>query len=61
MEHTPAQVEDLSDFVSAVHLYPTVNAVVEYNLSQLQDLNRPIALYIQATMLVKHHQKMLEG
>lgn len=44
MKHTPAQLDDVSDFASAVHLYPIVEAVVEYNISQLRDLNRPIAI-----------------
>ena len=63
---TPTKIADVLDFACAVHLYPTVEAIVEYNISQLQDLNRPIATIIlkssiQATMPLKLHQKMQEG
>ena len=43
MTQTPTQVHDLSVFSSALHLYPTVEAVVEYNVSQLRASGEPIA------------------
>jgi len=43
MKQTPAQVEDLSSFPNAVHLFPTKDAVVEYNIDQIQNINQPIA------------------
>ena len=43
MHQTPSQAEDLSVFDSAVHLFPTVDSVVEYNITQLHAINRPIA------------------
>ena len=43
MKRTPAQVEDLSPFANAVHLFSTKDAVVEYNIAQLHNINRPIA------------------
>ena len=43
MKQTPSQVEDMSAFDSAVHLFPTVDSVVEYNITQLHAINRPIA------------------
>ena len=35
MTQTPTQVQDVSVFSNALYLYPTVEAVVEYNVSQL--------------------------
>ena len=35
MTRTPTQVQDLSPFVTALHLIPTVEAVVEYNVARL--------------------------
>ena len=43
MHQTPSQAEDLSVFDCAVHLFPTVDSVVEYNITQLHAINRPIA------------------
>ena len=43
MTQTPTQVQDLSVFSSALHLYPTVEAVVEYSVSQLRASGKPIA------------------
>ena len=43
MKQTPLQAEDLSAFDSAVHLFPTVDSVVEYNITKLHAINRPIA------------------
>ena len=44
MKQTPSQIEDLSSFESAQHLFPTVEAVVEYNLDKLRSINKPIAI-----------------
>ena len=43
MQPTPSQADDLSGFDSAVHLFPTVDSVVEHNITQLHSINRPIA------------------
>ena len=59
MRCTPSQVGDMSSFHCALHLLPTVNAVTEYNLTKLRELNRPIAvikLSIVVPMLIKHLQ-----
>ena len=37
------RVQDLSSFSTALHLIPTVEAVVEYNVAQLQASGQPIA------------------
>lgn len=44
MKQTPSQIEDVSSFESALHLFPTVEAVVEYNLDKLRSINKPIAI-----------------
>jgi len=36
----PSQVDDLSSFHPALHLFPTVQAVAEYNLMKLRNINR---------------------
>ena len=43
MTRTPAQVQDLSPFASAVHLFPTTEAVVEHNVAKLRACGQPIA------------------
>ncbi len=43
MKQTPTNVQDLTPFVNALHLYPTVEAVVEYNIAKLKDSRHPIA------------------
>ena len=43
MSRTPTRVHDLSPFSTALHLIPTVEAVVEYNVAQLQTSGQPIA------------------
>ena len=43
MKQTPAEVSDLSPFSSALHLYPTVEAVVEHNVSRLCASGHPVA------------------
>ena len=39
---TPTRVQDVSPFATALHLILTVEAVVEYNVAQLQASGRPI-------------------
>lgn len=41
MEQTPTKVDDLSPFINALRLYPTLEAVVEH---KLQDNGKPIAM-----------------
>ena len=43
MTQIPTHVEDLSPFVTALHLIPTVEAVVEHNVAQLRASGQPIA------------------
>ncbi len=43
MKQTPTNVQDLTPFANALHLYPTVEAVVEYNITKLKDSGQPIA------------------
>ena len=44
MTCTPTRVQDVSSpFATALHLIPTVEAVVEYNVAQLQASGQPIA------------------
>ena len=43
MTRTPTKVQDISPFATALHLIPTVEAVVEYNVAQLQASGQPIA------------------
>ena len=43
MRQTPTQVRDLSPFVSALHLHPTVEAVVEHNVTKLHNSAEQIA------------------
>ena len=43
MQQTPTSVADLTPFTSALHLHPTVEAVVEHNVAKLQDSGQPIA------------------
>ena len=43
MTRTPTRVQDLSPFSTSLHLIPTVEAVVEYNVAQLQASGQPIA------------------
>ena len=43
MKHILTNVPDLIPFASALHLYPTVEAVVEHNVSKLKDSGQPIA------------------
>ena len=43
MTQTPTSVADLSPFTNALHLHPTVEAVVEHNVAKLQASGQPIA------------------
>ena len=43
MTQTPTNVQDLTPFATALRLYPTVDAVVEYNVIKLKDSGQPIA------------------
>ena len=43
MAQTPTHVQDLSPFCTALHLIPTVEAVVEHNVAQLCASGQPIA------------------
>ncbi len=43
MSQTPARVTDASAFNTALHLHPTVEAVVEHNLARLRANAQPIA------------------
>ena len=43
MSRTPTRVHDLSPFSTALHLIPTVETVVKYNVAQLQASGQPIA------------------
>ena len=43
MKQTPAQGEDLQQFHNALHLYPTIEAVAEYNVTKLHANGQPIA------------------
>ena len=43
LNQTPTKVQDLSSFARALHLRPTVEAVVEHNVAQLHASGQPIA------------------
>ena len=43
MTQTPTNVRDLTPFATALHLIPTVEAVVEHNVAQLHASGQPIA------------------
>ena len=48
MTRTPVHVSDASSFDNALHIFPTVEAVVEYNINKLHACSQPIAT-IKAT------------
>ena len=52
MKQMPAQVQDLEQFCNALHLYPTVEAVAEHNVTKLHSTGQPIAT-VKATHM--HH------
>lgn len=43
MKQTPAQFSDLAPFTNALYLHPTVEAVVEHNVTRLHTSGQPIA------------------
>ena len=43
MTRTPAHVTDTSDFNTSLHLFPTVEAVVEHNVTKLHACGQPVA------------------
>ena len=57
----PTEVQDLSPFANALHLYPTKEAVVEHNVAKLHDsiINRSPRLK-QSTRVLMYveHQRM---
>ena len=42
MKQTPAQVQDLAPFHNALHFCPTIEAVVEHNVTKLRANSQPI-------------------
>ena len=44
MTRTPAHVFNASSFENALHLFPTVEAVVEYNINKLHACSQPVAM-----------------
>ena len=43
MKQTPAEVSDLAPFLDALHLHPTIEAVVEHNVTRLRAGGHPVA------------------
>ena len=43
MKQTPAEVSDLAPFANALHLHPTIEAVVEHNVARLRASGHPVA------------------
>ena len=43
LKQTPVQVQDLAPFCNALHLYPTIEAVAEHNVTKLRASGQPIA------------------
>ena len=43
MLQTPTKIQDLSPFVNALQLFPTIEAVVEHNVAKLRECGQPIA------------------
>ena len=43
MTRTPVQASDVSRFDDAIHLFPTIEAVVEHNVNKLHSCGHPIA------------------
>ena len=59
MTQTPTQVKDLTPFATALHLIPTVEAVVEYNVAQLHASGQPIAT-IKAVPMLQRPQLIMQ-
>ena len=43
MKQTPARVPDLTPFITAFHLRPTIESVVEHNVARLHASGQPVA------------------
>ena len=43
MKQTPAEVTKLEPFTNALHLQPTIEAVVEHNVTRLRTSGHPVA------------------
>ena len=43
MKQTPAEMTDLAPFTNALHLHPTIEAVVEHNVARLRESGHQIA------------------
>ena len=43
MKQTPAEVSDLAPFTNALHLHPTIEAVVEHNVARLRATGHPVS------------------
>ena len=44
MKRTPAEVGDITPFDGALRLYPTIEAVAEYNANKLRASGQPVAV-----------------
>ena len=44
MKQTPTEVSDLAPFTDALHLHPTIEAVVEHNITRLRANGHPVAI-----------------
>jgi len=44
MTRTPAYISNASSFANALHLFPTGEAVVEYNITKLHACGQPITI-----------------
>ena len=44
MKQTPTEVSDLAPFTNALHLHPTIEAVVEHNITRLHASGHPVAI-----------------
>ena len=53
MMQTPTHVPDLASFDTALHLYPTVKAVKEYNHNKLKESDQLIATIKAVHILTK--------
>ena len=62
MKQTPARLLNLAPFTTALHLHPTIEAVVDHNVSRLRASGQPIAtikaISTQALMPAKPHLRM---
>ena len=44
LRRTPTKAQNLTSYENALHLYPTVEAAVDHNVSKLNDSRKPIAI-----------------